>query len=41
EFEMALIKRAIEVNRGNLAKSARDLGITRKTLYNKIDKYRI
>ena len=41
EFEKALIKRAIEINRGNLAKSARDLGITRKTLYNKIDKYRI
>ncbi len=41
EFEKALIKRAIEINRGNLAKSARDLGITRKTLYNKIEKYKL
>jgi DNA-binding NtrC family response regulator len=41
KMEKALIKKAIEINRGNLARSARDLGITRKTLYNKIEKFGI
>jgi len=41
ENERFLIMKAIELNRGNLAKSARDLGISRKTLYNKLSKYEI
>ena len=39
--EKYLIMKAIEMNRGNLAKSSRDLGISRKTLYNKIRRYEI
>jgi len=39
ETEKILIKRALEVNRGNYTQCAKDLGITRKTLYNKLKKY--
>ena len=41
ENEKYLILKAIEINRGNLARSARELGISRKTLYNKLEKYDI
>ncbi len=41
ENEKFLIMKTIELNSGNLAKSARDLGISRKTLYNKLSKYEI
>jgi len=39
ENEKYLVLKAIEVNNGNLAMSARELGISRKTLYNKLGKY--
>lgn len=39
ENEKKVILKAIEQNMGNLTKAARDLGITRKTLYNKLDRY--
>jgi len=39
ENEKMVIAKAIERNMGNLTKAARDLGVTRKTLYNKIEKY--
>ena len=39
--EMRVINQAIERCRGNLSQASRILGITRKTLYNKISKYGI
>lgn len=39
EIERNAIKRAIKENKGNLAEVARQLGITRQTLYNKINRY--
>lgn len=39
EIERQTIGRAIKEHRGNLAEVARQLGITRQTLYNKINKY--
>ncbi len=39
--EMRIINQAIESCRGNLSQASRILGITRKTLYNKINKYGI
>ena len=41
ENEKRIILKAIEQNMGNLTKAARDLGITRKTLYNKMERYGI
>jgi len=41
EVERAHISRVLEVNQGNVSKSARVLGIDRVTLYNKIKKYDI
>lgn len=41
EVEREIIKRAIESEDGNLTKSAQILGITRATLYRKIEKYGI
>ncbi|HCT30033.1 MAG TPA: sigma-54-dependent Fis family transcriptional regulator [Bacteroidales bacterium] len=39
ENEKMVITKAIERNMGNMTKAARDLGVTRKTLYNKIERY--
>jgi transcriptional regulator with PAS, ATPase and Fis domain len=36
EIEQAVIKEILSRNNGNISQSARELGITRKTLYNKI-----
>ena len=39
--EKEIIQRAIRMNGGNLSQAARHLGISRRTLYNKISKYEI
>lgn len=39
ENEKQLIKKAIEKNQGNYSNAAKELGVSRKTLYNKIKKY--
>lgn len=39
--EKEIIKKAIQLNGGNLSQAARHLGISRRTLYNKIGKYEI
>jgi DNA-binding NtrC family response regulator len=39
--EKEIIKKAIQLNGGNLSQAARHLGISRRTLYNKISKYEI
>ena len=39
ENEKRIILRAIEKNKGNYSNTAKDLGVSRKTLYNKMKKY--
>lgn len=39
EMERELIQKHIEFHRGNKAKAARTLGVTVKTLYNKLHAY--
>jgi DNA-binding NtrC family response regulator len=39
--EKEIIKKTIEISGGNLSKAARHLGISRRTLYNKIRRYEI
>jgi DNA-binding NtrC family response regulator len=39
--EKLTIKEALFKNRGNINRTAKELGITRKTLYNKIEKYEL
>jgi DNA-binding NtrC family response regulator len=39
EVERTTIMKALKKHRGNLSKTANELGITRKTLYSKIEKY--
>jgi DNA-binding NtrC family response regulator len=41
ENEKELIRKALQVSRGNISKAASDLGVSRKTLYNKLNKYEI
>ncbi len=41
QVESELISRALSANNGNLTKTARELDITRKTLYEKIRKYNL
>jgi len=39
EFEKTLIKKVLDKNKGNIRKTAKDLGISRSTLYYKLQKY--
>ncbi|MCK5104784.1 MAG: sigma-54-dependent Fis family transcriptional regulator, partial [Cyclobacteriaceae bacterium] len=41
EMEKLMIKYSVEQNMGNLSKAAKELGITRATLYRKIEKFGI
>jgi two-component system response regulator HydG len=41
EMEKVLIKKAMEKFKGNMSQVARELGVSRATLYNKIDRYAI
>ena len=41
DMEKQMIQKSIEQNLGNLSKVAKELGITRATLYRKMDKYKI
>jgi DNA-binding NtrC family response regulator len=41
ENEKELIRKSLLVNKGNISRAAEDLGISRKTLYNKMEKYEI
>ncbi len=41
EIEKQSIINALENNRGNVVRAARELGIARQTLYNKMDKYEL
>jgi two-component system response regulator HydG len=39
DMEKVMIRETLKQTGGNLSKSARILGITRKTLHNKLDRY--
>ena len=41
ELEVMAIRDSIERNKGNLSKAARELGVARSTLYNKMKTYGI
>ena len=41
EMEKKTIINALENNKGNIAKAAKELGLARQTLYNKIEKYQL
>ena len=41
DVEKFTIKEALFKNKGNINKTAKELGVTRKTLYNKIEKYEL
>jgi sigma-54 dependent transcriptional regulator, acetoin dehydrogenase operon transcriptional activator AcoR len=41
DFEHLAIKRALETSRGNLTQAARALGISRSTLYRKVERYHL
>ena len=40
-MEILVIKEALERNRWNITRSAKELGITRVTLYNKMGEYKL
>ena len=39
EVERSLIKRAIDIHEGNISKAAKDLGLTRASLYRRLEKH--
>jgi two-component system, NtrC family, response regulator AtoC len=41
DLEAQAIKKALDINKGNIKKTAQDLKISRATLYNKMSKYKI
>ena len=41
ENEKVLIRRALDKSGGNVSRAAVELGVSRKTLYNKINRYKI
>ena len=41
EIEKAAIKRALTNNKGVIVEAAKELGLTRQTLHNKINKYEL
>jgi two-component system NtrC family response regulator len=41
EMELSMIKKAMEFHKGNISKVARSLGLSRGTLYRKLEKYNI
>ena len=41
ELEKKYVIKALEINRGNITKASRDLGITRAALYRRLEKYNI
>lgn len=41
QMEKEMVQNALGRSRGNISQAAKELGITRKTLYKKIDKYKI
>lgn len=41
ENEKELIRKALRLSKGNISKAASELGVSRKTLYNKLNKYEI
>ncbi|SKB49505.1 sigma-54-dependent transcriptional regulator [Daejeonella lutea] len=41
EMELSMIQKAMEFHRGNISKVARSLGLSRGTLYRKLEKYNI
>ena len=41
EVEHRIIKKAMDKHKGNISNMAKELGITRTTLYNKIEKYEL
>ena len=41
EIEKAAIKRALSNNKGVIVEAAKELGLTRQTLHNKINKYEL
>ena len=41
DIEKNAIEKVLEKNKGNVSKSAKDLGITRAALYRRLDKYEL
>jgi transcriptional regulator with PAS, ATPase and Fis domain len=41
EMELSMIKKAMEFHKNNISQVARSLGLSRGTLYRKLEKYQI